>query len=748
MKPHPPPATQAASVATLSFPVEGMSCAACVARVERALRSVEGVRDATVNLATERATVSVTGPGEPVKALADAVAAQGYKLVITAEPTASAAGRVDHGPDRTMERLRQDLLVSLPLSLAVMLLSMGGVLPAFSDVLPLTPLEAHLVAFAMTSAILLFPGWRFFLGFWRATRHGTADMNSLVAVGTAAAYLYSSVALFAPALVGLPGAPEELYFDTTVMIISLILVGRYLEARAKGRASEAIRKLMRLQPPMATVLRDGHATTVPVAAVVPGELLRLRPGERVPVDGTVRQGSTTVDESMLTGESLPVDKGPGSTLIGGTINQTGSVELQATAVGEQTILAQIVRMVEAAQASKAPVQRLADRIASVFVPAVMGVAAVTFAGWLLIADASLTEALVHSVAVLIIACPCALGLATPAAIMVGTGVGAEHGILIKNSESLERAGSLRTIVLDKTGTLTEGRLSVGTLRVVTGEPEDRFISVVAGIEQHSEHPLGRAVVEYAGARRITPAAASDVIADPGSGLRGIVDGRPVAIGTADYLKRQIGLTLPDRPDDQPGTTSIHVGIDGRYAGSLSLVDRIRPTSARVVNRLHDLGLSTVMLTGDDEETARTMAGEAGIPRFVARVLPQQKADAIAALQLEGRGVGMVGDGVNDAPALARADVGIALGTGTDIAMEAADLTLVRGDLSVLPDAIILSRRTLRTIRQNFFWAFAYNVVGIPLAALGFLNPMVAAAAMAFSSVSVVSNSLRLRRLMR
>jgi Cu+-exporting ATPase len=734
--------------ATLSFPVEGMSCAACVVRVERALRSVAGVQEAAVNLATERATVSIRDGEATIEALAEAVADQGYRLILASQSAPSEA----RGPDRRTslhpDSLRRDLLLSLPLSLIVLLLSMGGLIPGLNALIPLTSAQAQIVAFVLSTAVLLGPGRRFFQGFWLATRHRTADMNSLVALGTGAAYAYSTVALVVPVFLGLPRVPQDLYFDTTVTIITLILLGRYLEAKAKGRASEAIRKLMRLQPATATVVRDGIPAAVPVAAVAVGDIVRIRPGERIAVDGTVRRGTTSVDESMLTGESLPVEKTPGASLIGGTINQAGSVDLEATAVGERTKLAQIVRLVEQAQASKAPVQRLADRIASVFVPAVMGVAVLTFAGWFLIADASLPQALVHSVAVLIIACPCALGLATPAAIMVGTGVGAEHGILIKNAESLERAGSLRTIVLDKTGTLTEGRPSVVGLRVAEDGSEDAFLSLVAGLEQHSEHPLARAVVAYAAARHITPAEATDFIADAGSGVRGRVQGHGVTVGTAAYLKRELGLTLPHDIASQSGVTSIHAAVDGRFAGSVSLADRIRPTSAKVVQQLRALGLDTVMITGDDQGTARDVAGAVGISRFIARVLPDQKAAAIDTLRSEAGGIGMVGDGVNDAPALVRADVGIALGTGTDIAMEAADLTLIRGDLAALPDAITLSRRTLRTIRQNFFWAFVYNVVGIPLAAFGLLSPMVAAAAMAFSSVSVVSNSLRLRRLMR
>ena len=738
------PATAADQPRILSFPVEGMTCAACVSRVERALQSVDGVRDAVVNLATERATVSIAPGEESVAALVEAVASQGYKLVIPA----GGALRPDADTKDTAAQLRRDLLISIPLSLLVMLLSMGGMVPGLSAKFPFSPDQASIIAFALSTVVLSFPGRRFFRGLWLATRHRTADMNTLVALGTGAAYTYSSVALFIPGLLALGSAPAELYFDTTVTIITLILVGRFLEAKAKGRASAAIRKLMKLQPETATVIRDGVAASVPVMAVATGDLLRIKPGERIPVDGKVVRGITTVDESMLTGESLPVEKGPGAHLIGGTINQTGSVELEATAVGQQTMLAHIVRLVEQAQASKAPVQRLADRIASVFVPAVLVVAVLTFVGWLVAGNASLTTALVHSVAVLIIACPCALGLATPAAIMVGTGAGAEHGILIKNAESLERIGSLQTIALDKTGTLTEGRPSVAALRVAATESEESFVAIVAGIEQYSEHPLARAVVEYAASRNIPPEDASDFLAEAGSGVRGNVRGRPVLVGTAAYLKSQLDLVLPSDFLDRPGMSSIHAAINGRYAGSFTLADRIRPNAAIVVSQLRALKLETVMLTGDDEETARSVATLAGISRFVARVLPAEKAEAIASLQSQGSRIGMVGDGVNDAPALARADVGIALGTGTAIAMEAADITLVRGDLAALPDAIVLSRRTLRTIRQNFFWAFIYNVVGIPLAAFGLLNPMVAAAAMAFSSVSVLTNSLRLRRVVR
>jgi Cu+-exporting ATPase len=571
-------------------------------------------------------------------------------------------------------------------------------------------------------------------------------MNTLVAVGTGSAFLYSAAVSLLP--LQPHDASPHVYFDTAATIITLILFGRFLEHRAKRRASDAIRQLMALRPPSATVVRDGSEVVIPVDEVRAGDLLRVKPGERVPVDGTVVDGFTAVDESMISGESLPVEKRTGDRVVGGTIARDGSILFRATAVGKDTVLARIVQLVEEAQGSKAPVQALVDRVAGIFVPVVIGVALLTFAGWYVVAGAGLATSLVNFVAVLVIACPCALGLATPTAIMVGTGAGARQGILIRNAESLERIHEVDTIVLDKTGTLTEGRPVLTDLVAINGGTETVLLQTAASLESRSEHPLALAVVNEARRRGVVIPEAADFRALSGSGVTGTVDGHAVAIGNAAML-RDLGISSGGEEAagrlSGEGKTALFVASDGRVIGVLAVADTLKEDAARSVRRLRDLGLTVVMLTGDHPNAARHIAAEAGIDRVEAEVLPDQKVFRIRQLQREGRRVAMVGDGINDAPALAQADVGIALGTGTDIAMESADLTLVNGDLRGVGRAIRLSQRMMRTIRQNLFWAFVYNSVGIPLAAFGLLNPMIAAAAMAFSSVSVVGNSLRLRR---
>jgi len=713
-------------IETLTLPVEGMTCASCVARVEKALAGVPGVSGASVNLATEQATVRFDPAHVSVQDLVRAVEESGYTLqVARAEP-------------RDEERsLRHDLLVSLLLTLPVMVLSMASPLPAA---------QTNLLLLLLTAPVLLIPGSRFFRGFLAAARHRTADMNTLVAVGTGSAFLYSAVVSVLPA--AQHGSGVHVYFDTAATIITLILFGRFLERRAKRRASDAIHQLMALRPPSATVLRGGTEETVPLEQVSPGDLVRIKPGERIPVDGTVVEGSTAVDESMISGESLPVEKHPGDSVIGGTIARDGSVLFRATAVGRDTVLARIVRLVEEAQGSKPPVQALVDRIAAVFVPVVIGVALATFVAWYALAGAGLAASLVNFVAVLVIACPCALGLATPTAIMVGTGAGARQGILIRNAESLERLREVETIVLDKTGTLTVGRPLLTDVLPLRGSTEDDLLRRAASLEARSEHPVALAILEEARRRGIAFPPAEGFRALSGAGVTGTVESRPAAIGNATMMRE---LGIPDGGGEEAerlsaeGKTALFVASDGVVIGLLAVADVLKKDSPAFVRGLRDLGLSVVMLTGDHPSAARRIAAEAGIDRVEADVLPDQKASRIRELQREGHRVAMVGDGINDAPALAQADVGIALATGTDIAMESADLTLVHGDLGGVGRAIRLSRRMMRTIRQNLFWAFVYNCVGIPLAASGLLNPMIAASAMALSSVSVVGNSLRLRR---
>jgi Cu+-exporting ATPase len=723
------------SARSVTLAVSGMHCASCVLRIETALKRVPGVRDASVNLATEKARVTFNPVETGEEALVRAVVEVGY------EARVSAAGPEVDGT-REMARhaaelasFRRRLVLALALAAPVTVLSMA---------LRASP-PRDLLLFLLTLPVWVYCGWPFHLGALRNLRHHSANMDTLVSLGTTAAFFYSTAATFFFARAG------EVYYDTAAVITALILLGRFLEQRARARTGEAIRKLLALQPEIAHVIRDGREQDVLVREVARGDILQVRPGERIPVDGEVLEGASAVDEALLTGESLPVDKKPGDPVVGGTVNGHGALRYRATRVGSDTTLAQIVRLVEEAQVSKAPIQRLADRVAGVFVPVVILLAAATIAGWLL-AGAPFASALIRAVAVLVIACPCAMGLATPTAIMVGTGKGAESGVLIKGGEGLEKARSINSIVLDKTGTLTRGRPEVTAIVPVEGS-EEELLRLAAAIEQRSEHPLGRAVVRAAEQRQVAAPwpAVSDFAAAPGFGVTGRVEGRRVVIGTRDFLQQHGVDTAPLEPRlrqvEDAGQTALLVAMEGVPRGIIALADVLKPEARQAVAALDDMGLEVWMITGDNRRTAAAIARQAGIAgdRVLAEVLPQDKARQVRALQQKGRAVAMVGDGINDAPALAQADLGIAMGTGTDVAIEASEVTLVGGDLRAIVRAIRLSRRTLRTIRQNLFWAFLYNVVGIPLAAAGYLNPMFAAAAMALSSVSVVTNSLRLRR---
>ena len=721
------------------FPIEGMTCAACVARVEKAILSVPGVERASVNLATEEATVQFDPGRAPVEALREAVASAGYRLNVTA------ATPGDRSQEREAERdaLRRDLLLSAALTVPLMLISMLAMIPSLS--IDLFGQFRDWALMLLCTPVMIVGGRRFFVGFARAARHGAADMNTLVAIGTGTAYLYSVATLVIPGSHG----GGHVYFDTAATIITLILLGRFLEAGARRRTTDAIRQLAGLRPKTAARLRGEVEETVPVEELRLGDLVRIRPGERVPVDGTVVRGYSSVDESMVTGESVPVEKRAGDRVVGGTVNSSGSLDLRATALGSDSVLAQIIRLVEDAQGSKAPVQAFADRVASVFVPVVIGIALLTFIVWAAVLGASLQDAMVNFIAVLIIACPCALGLATPTAVMVGTGAGARMGILIRDAESLERARAVTTIILDKTGTVTTGAVSVAEIVPAAHATIDSILHAAAALEVRSEHPLARAIVEYARSRGVSVDPPDAVDTHPGFGVSGMVDGHAVVVGNGAFLaERGIApgaLEADEGRQSAQGRTPVFVAVDGTPAAVIALADPVKPTSVRAISELHSMGLRVVMLTGDNPRVAAGVAHASGVEEYIAGVLPGQKADHVRERQRKGEVVAMVGDGINDAPALASADVGIALGTGTDIAMESAEITLMRGDLADVPRAIRLSRRMVATIRQNLFWAFVYNVTGIPLAAAGLLNPMVAALAMAFSSVSVVTNSLRLRR---
>ena len=735
----------------LTLPVEGMSCASCVARVEKALKAVDGVSGAAVNLATEKVTVAFDPARVTVGRLQEAVAGSGYTLLPPLEAAGTGSdGAADEARSKeTLRRLRREFILSAVLAAPVMALSMLSMTEWYDRGAPLSLETTNKILLLLTTPVMFVSGRRFFSGFWARARHLTADMNTLVAVGTGAAYAYSTAAVLFPEVMGMGHQAPHVYFDTTATIITLVLLGKLLEASAKRRASDAIRQLLGLQPKNALVVRNGTATEVRVDSLAAGDTILVRPGEKIPVDGLITSGFTTIDESMVTGESLPVEKKQGARVIGGTINRNGSIEFRATAVGRETLLARIVKLVEEAQGSKAPVQNLADRIASVFVPVVIGIALVTFVLWWTVGAVPFTHALVNFIAVLIIACPCALGLATPTAIMVGTGTGARLGVLIRNAESLERMRDVRTVVFDKTGTITEGKPVVTDVLPFDGFDARTLLAHAVALEKRSEHPLGEAIVRHTASAGVIGEDAEAFQSLPGMGVAGSVHGTPVIAGNLQLLAE---YSVPAGEAESAverlaaeGKTSIVVAVEGKVAGVLAIADAIRATSPAAIAALKAAGRETVMLTGDNEVTARAVAARVGVDRVIAGVLPDGKASVIRSLQKDGIVVAMVGDGINDAPALAQADVGIALGTGTDIAMETAGITVMNGDLAGVVRAFRLSERTLRTIRQNLFWAFMYNVVGIPLAALGMLNPMIAAAAMAFSSVSVVSNSLRLRR---
>ncbi len=736
-------------LANLSIPISGMHCASCVSAIERVLQPLDGVAEAHVNLATEQATVTYLPTQTEPAALRQAIRAAGYEPLDTDcdLPTGQAAEATKAAERR---RLTHHVIASATLSL---LIFMGSMAPG------LTPswLQHPYLLLLLATPIQFWFGWPFYQGFWAALKHKTADMNTLVAIGTSAAYGYSLAATLLPSTFVRLGLGSHVYFDTAAMIITLILLGRLLEARARGKTSAAMRQLMGLQAVTARVLRGDAEVDIPVDEVQIGNVIRVRPGDKVPVDGTLVSGHGVLNEAMLTGESLPVDKAPGEVVYGATINSTGSFTMRATRVGQGTVLSQIIRMVEAAQGSKAPIQRLADVVASWFVPIVLGFAVLTFCIWVLFGPPPvLTFALLNFVAVLIIACPCALGLATPTAIMVGTGKGAEYGVLFKNSASLETAHKLDAIILDKTGTLTRGQPVVTDILPHHDGCETDLLRLAAAAEQGSEHPLAQALVDAARQQSLTCSDVQDFQVVPGHGIRATVDARAVWVGNRTLMDMaEVSFDTWDETVTRladAGKTPIFIAIDGRDAGIIALADTLKPHAQEAVAALSDLGLDVLMLTGDHQRTANAMAAQLGIRHVLAEVLPDAKAQQVEQLQATGKHVAMVGDGINDAPALAQADIGIAIGTGTDIAMETADCTLVSGDLRSIVTAIQLSRRTMRTIKQNLFWAFIYNVVGIPLAAgvlypvFGvLLSPIFAAAAMAMSSVSVLSNSLRLRR---
>jgi len=721
--------------------IAGMHCAACASRIERALRERNGVAEAAVNLATERAAVMYDEEALTLADVIGVVEGIGYRAAL--------APSVEFVSDEREPQLR-GLRVHLWFSLIATGLIFAGI-----HVSPLSIRATSWVLLCLATPVQFWAGWRFYRGALAALRGGFADMNTLVAVGTSAAYTYSFAVTVAPQALARVGAEAHLYYDTSAMIVTLILLGRTLEARARSRASDAIRKLVKLRPETAMVLREGEETEVAVEDVIVGDVVLVRPGERVPVDGEIVEGESALDESMVTGESMPVEKQPGDSVVGGTVNQSGAFRFRASRVGAETVLAQIVRLVREAQATKAPIQRLADKVAGVFVPIVIGIAIVTFIVWLFVGP-NAAYAITAGVAVLIIACPCALGLATPISLLVGTGRGAELGVLIRSAEALEAAGDIDTMVFDKTGTLTRGEPLVTDVLPTGGRAEREVLALAASAERRSEHPLGEAIVRAAQERGYELQEPEAFIAASGLGVRTQIDGRAVVAGSLRMIEESgvVVESVRSKVDAlaEEGKTVVLVAIDGRVIGAIGLADRAKERAAEAIRGLRAMGLYVAMITGDNERTARAIAVDIEIEDVQAEASPEQKVEAVKEFQLWGRRVAMVGDGVNDAPALAQADVGIAIGKGTDIAIEAGDITLVRDDLRLVPEAVHLSRATLRNIKQNLFWAFFYNTLGIPVAAgvlypvTGrLLHPAMAAAAMAFSSISVVMNALRLRR---
>ncbi len=748
----------------VTLPIGGMTCASCVAHVEGGLRGVPGVLNASVNLATERATVEMIPGAVTLADLKHAVEDVGYEVLDLGGKEEEFVDRERALREEERQREWRDLVIGTAFTLPLFLLAMGRdilhVALGRMDILPglFNWQYFDWLLFALATPVQFYVGRSYHRGAWKSATALKPNMDLLISLGTNAAYWFSVIVLFAP-LFGVT-INSHVYFESAAVIITLIKVGKYLEARAKGQTSDAIKNLMQLQAKTARVERDGAEIEIPVNDVHVGDIVAVRPGERVPVDGVIVNGYSSLDESMITGESLPVEKAVGDSVIGATLNKVGAFKFEARKVGKQTALAQIIKLVEDAQGSKAPIQRLADQISAVFVPVVVGLAAVTFIVWLIFGpQPAFNFAFVNFVAVLIIACPCALGLATPTAIMVGTGKGAENGVLIRSGGALETAHKVTAIILDKTGTLTQGAPAV-TETVVSEQwsvnsQTSEFLRLVASAEKNSEHPLGQAIVKRANELGLTLSAASEFGAVAGHGVRARVDGRDVLIGNAK-LMGDAGIVLDGLETQSTaladaGKTAMFAAIDGKPAGLIAVADTLKPNSRAAVDALKKLGVKVYMLTGDNPRTAAAIAKQVGIDHYFAEVLPHQKADKVKELQKQGETVAMVGDGINDAPALAQADIGIAIGTGTDVAMEAAEITLISGDLRGVVTAIALSKQTIRTIKGNLFWAFIYNIIGIPIAAgvlypfIGLLlNPMISAAAMAFSSVFVVTNSLRLR----